>query len=315
MGRHRHKRETNARHLPRASTLAGSLALLATASVVSIGVAQADPVGAILMADDPADTGASTVRSVAAPVAPTGTASPMAADRGLAPVSREAVRGATIQEQPSELELVMAPAAVAKAVDGASEDLYATTELNLWTGPAEGSANVGELAEGDEVLVTGRTLMGREEVVVDGAARWVTQGYLDPDEPTVVTEADGTTTSVPASGGVCTNGSTVSAGVSPNIVKVHDAVCAAFPSISTYGDFRGDGEHAQGIAVDIMVSGSTGYAVADFVRAHAGELGVSYVIYSQRIWSVERGGEGWRGMEDRGSVTANHYDHVHVTTY
>ncbi len=315
MGQHRHKRETNARRLPRASTLAGSLALLATASVVSIGVAQAEPVGAILMADDPADNGAATVRFAAAPAVPGDTPSPMAADRGLAPVSREAVRGATIEEKPSELELVMAPAAVAKAVDAASEDLYATTDLNLWTGPAEDAENVGELATGDEVLATGRTLMGREEVVVDEAVRWVTAGYLDPEEPTVVTEADGTTTSVPAASGVCTNGTSVSSGVSPNIVAVHDAVCAAFPSISTYGDFRSDGEHAQGIAVDIMVSGSTGYAVADFVRANAAELGVSYIIYSQRIWSVDRGGEGWRGMEDRGSSTANHYDHVHVTTY
>ncbi len=239
----------------------------------------------------------------------------MAADRGLAPVSREAVRGATIQEQPSELERVMAPDAVAEAVDNASDELYATTDLNLWTGPAEAAENVGELAEGDEVLVTGRSLMGREEVVVDDAARWITAGYLDAEEPAVVAADDGSTTTVPAAGGTCTNGSTVSAGVSPNIVSVHDAVCAAFPSITTYGDFRGDGEHAQGIAVDIMVSGSTGYAVADFVRAHASELGVSYIIYSQRIWSVQRGSEGWRGMEDRGSTTANHYDHVHVTTY
>ena len=46
------------------------------------------------------------------------------------------------------------------------------------------------------------------------------------------------------------------AGVSPNIVKVHEAVCAEFPEITTYGTFRGDGEHAQGIAVDIMVSGA-----------------------------------------------------------
>jgi hypothetical protein len=43
--------------------------------------------------------------------------------------------------------------------------------------------------------------------------------------------------------------------------------------------------------------------------------GVSYVIYSQRIWSVDRAGEGWRYMSDRGSSTANHYDHVHVTTF
>lgn len=104
-------------------------------------------------------------------------------------------------------------------------------------------------------------------------------------------------------------------GVSPNIVKVHQAVCAAFPEITTYGTFRGDGEHSQGLAVDIMVSGDRGWEVAEFVRANFSDLGVNYIIYSQQIWSVDRSGEGWRGMEDRGSTTANHYDHVHVTTY
>ena len=64
-----------------------------------------------------------------------------------------------------------------------------------------------------------------------------------------------------------------------------------------------------------MSSGSLGYAIADYVRAHAGELGVSYVIFAQRIWTVERGGEGWRYMSDRGSTTANHYDHVHVSVF
>ena len=55
--------------------------------------------------------------------------------------------------------------------------------------------------------------------------------------------------------------------------------------------------------------------VADFVRANFSDLGVNYVIHAQQIWSVDRSSEGWRFMEDRGSVTANHYDHVHVTTY
>ena len=64
-----------------------------------------------------------------------------------------------------------------------------------------------------------------------------------------------------------------------------------------------------------MVSGATGWAIADFLRANYGSFGIEYIIYSQKIWSVERGGEGWRGMSDRGSVTANHYDHVHVTVY
>ena len=69
---------------------------------------------------------------------------------------------------------------------------------------------------------------------------------------------------------------------------------------------------ADGLAA---ILGDEGYAVRDFVRAHYAELGVNYIIYSQQIWSVDRSGEGWRGMSDRGSTTANHYDHVHVTTY
>jgi hypothetical protein len=30
---------------------------------------------------------------------------------------------------------------------------------------------------------------------------------------------------------------------------------------------------------------------------------------------VERSSEGWRYMSDRGSTTANHYDHVHVSVF
>ena len=65
-----------------------------------------------------------------------------------------------------------------------------------------------------------------------------------------------------------------------------------------------------------MISDSgTGDAIADFARDNADALGVSEVIWAQQIWTVERSSEGWRYMEDRGSDTANHYDHVHVTVY
>ena len=57
------------------------------------------------------------------------------------------------------------------------------------------------------------------------------------------------------------------------------------------------------------------YQCSSTSRANYAALGIEYIIYSQRIWSVERGGEGWRAMSDRGSATANHYDHVHVTVY
>jgi hypothetical protein len=65
-----------------------------------------------------------------------------------------------------------------------------------------------------------------------------------------------------------------------------------------------------------MISDSTvGWQIANWVRANASRLGVSEVLYSQRIWTVQRSSEGWRFMSDRGSATANHYDHVHVTVY
>lgn len=127
-------------------------------------------------------------------------------------------------------------------------------------------------------------------------------------------EARARTTSSRSSSRGCTNGSSVS-GVNARAAAVHRAVCAKFPSIRNYGGYRpGGGNHTAGRAVDIMVSGSLGWRVAKYVRANAGRLGATEVIYSRNIWTTQRSSEGWRWMSDRGSVTANHYDHVHVTT-
>ena len=298
MADHRHKRDTDARRKPRASLVAGPLALFATASVVSLGVALSDtPAGETVVART---TAADLEQAFAASGASAGMP-----DLRRELVSRTADRSAA-KEKKSKLERVTARRAVAEAIKKADTRLWATAPLNLWTEPGEKAEKVGVLDEGKKVLVTGRSLYGRDEVVVEGKARWVTQGYLSDEKPA---------TEVAPTEATCSNGTSVPSGVSPNIAAVHRAVCANFPSITTYGTFRGDGEHAQGIAVDIMVSGELGWQVAEFVRANYADLGVSYLIYSQRIWSVERGSEGWRPMSDRGSVTANHYDHVHVTTY
>ncbi len=104
-------------------------------------------------------------------------------------------------------------------------------------------------------------------------------------------------------------------GLVSNTIAVYRSVCAAFPAVSSWGGTTGSGDHGAGRALDIMVTGSTGDEIAAYVRSHAKELGVSEVIWEQRIWTVQRGSEGWRGMEDRGGATANHFDHVHVTVY
>lgn len=105
----------------------------------------------------------------------------------------------------------------------------------------------------------------------------------------------------------------VEAGLQPAAIRVHRAVCNAFPQIARYGGL-GAGEHATGKAIDIMTTDvALGYEIAAFLQAHAAELDLFDVIYRQHIWTPVRAGEGWRLMPDRGSLTANHFDHVHVS--
>jgi hypothetical protein len=96
-------------------------------------------------------------------------------------------------------------------------------------------------------------------------------------------------------------------------VRAWEAVCNAFPEVSEYGGVAGRPEHNTGHAIDAMVYGDAalGYRIAEFLRAHAAELDIYDIIYRQHIWTPARASEGWRLMPDRGSVTANHMDHVH----
>lgn len=285
-----HKRDTNARKKPKAVVVAAPLALLATLSTVSLGVLASDPVVDNVVANSAADD----LLVVAS-----------GSDRD-ATVSRSTSRtSAATSALDASLKApnLLSKAVTAKAIKKAHLKLWTTDELNIWDQPGDKAAKLGELDAGKKVLVTGREMWGRVEIVLGGKSRWVTTGYLSDEEP-------------PTLGGVCSNGTSVASGVSSSIVAIHNAVCANFPEISVYGTLRGGGgDHPLGKAVDIMVSGERGWQVARFLQANYSALGVSYIIYSQSIWSVERSGEGWRGMSSRGSATANHYDHVHVSVF
>jgi hypothetical protein len=150
---------------------------------------------------------------------------------------------------------------------------------------------------------------------------WVRKAYLAREKPkpeprvTATASSRATARASGVSGAPCPDGSSIEQGLQANTIKLYRAVCAAYPSVSRWGGRSGSGDHGAGRALDIMVSGSLGYSIADYVRANARRLGVSEVIWAQRIWTVQRSSEGWRQMEDRGSSTANHYDHVHVSVY
>lgn len=184
--------------------------------------------------------------------------------------------------------------------------MYVTAALNVRTGPSADHDVLAVLAYGTEVGITGTTEGSWVQIVHDDRAAWVSGDYLSESEP-----------GPEISYAPCPDGSAVESGLTPDAVRVYRAVCAQFPEVTSWGGLRGGGgEHSTGQALDIMVSSSSlGDAIAAWVREHYKELGVSEVIWSQQIWTVERADDGWRWMEDRGSATANHYDHVHVTVY
>ncbi|TYL51822.1 SH3 domain-containing protein [Nocardioides sp. BGMRC 2183] len=292
-----HKRET-ARRKPRAAAIAGPLAVLATGAAVTIGVLATGPSSSLTALDS--TNAAAGIGSAAGE---------RKSDERATTRDREVVSRDVVDRTPlvalSPVEQLMTDDAVAKAINNASAKQWTTETLNLWTRPDDQAKNTGEIEESERVLVTGRSFGDRVEIVVDDKAYWVTAGYLDEEKPAIASVD-----------GQCTNGTTIDSGVSASIVKIHQAVCSGWPSISTYGTLRGGGgDHGSGRAVDIMVSGGMGWEVAEFLRENYSAFGISYIIYEQQIWSVERSGEGWRGMEDRGSVTANHFDHVHVSVY
>ena len=286
MAEHRHKRDTDARRKPRAALVAAPLAVLATASAVTLGVLSSAPAADDLMAQDGADIARVTTSRDT--------------------VSRADSRLERAQFQ-KEYNRNHRRVARLNAVANADTKLWATSDLNLWTGARDGADKAGELEAGKRVLVTGRKADDRVEVVVDGTARWVSEGYLTDEKP-IAAAAGLSMASCPNPG--------VESGLTKNAVYVYRSVCHAFPQITRYGGWDGHGEHSSGRAIDIMTSDvELGTAIADFLRKHAAELKLYDILWRQRIFTQERGGEGWRGMPSRGSATANHYDHVHVSTY
>ncbi|MGW5456591.1 peptidoglycan DD-metalloendopeptidase family protein [Nocardia sp. NPDC003979] len=109
-------------------------------------------------------------------------------------------------------------------------------------------------------------------------------------------------------------------GLQVDTIRLARTIVQQFPQVREIGGQREDPlpDHPSGRAIDIMIpdalSGqgkALGDRIADFVITNAAALRVDYLIWRQTYRSAT--GES-NLMEDRGSVTANHFDHVHVTT-
>ena len=290
-GRHRQARERG--QVARAAVVA---APVVTAGAVFVGMATAEA------ATTPPTTASATLTASAGP-----------ADRSAGNLV------AASREQQPDRSLDRTAAVTAPKVPQYQPNLkllypnpkvrYATDDLDIRETSTKDASVVTEISTGTMVKATGPVRNGFSQVLWKGELRWVTTQYLAVERPVVEKAPE----ALGLSDSPCADGS-VENGLTSGAVSVYRAVCHNFPDITTYGGWDAHGEHSSGKAIDIMnPSVDEGYRIAEFLKAHASELGLYDIIWRQHIWTPVRAGEGWRSMPDRGSDTANHYDHVHVS--
>lgn len=315
----------------------GSRSLRNRRLLVAVPAAAMIVIGAAAAFALPGNDDVSATEAVPAPIVETPTPTPTAEE-----IERPEKKDASRNSPRGDLKPA-APKAIGGFVEKKVEKtgtMYATETLNVRSKASAESEKIGSIAQGDAVDIAEDTDDGWQQVLVDGEAGWVSAEYLSDSKPTTP-ESDsddsddsgsgssgssdsgsdeGSSGSNGSGGSSSRNGSSncpTKSGLTSAAQAVLNDVCAQWGgSISAYGGVRpGDsGKHGSGQAVDFMISDSSvGWEVANYLRNNASSLGVTEVIYAQKIWTTQRSGEGWRGMSDRGSATANHYDHVHVS--
>lgn len=110
------------------------------------------------------------------------------------------------------------------------------------------------------------------------------------------------------------------ADLQPQTAAFKEEIANLFGITSFSGYRPGDsGDHGKGLAIDFMVpeSSELGDKIAEYAIQNMASRGISYIIWKQRFYAPFDSKYGpantWNPMPDRGSVTENHYDHVHVS--
>ncbi|HGJ6842606.1 TPA: LysM peptidoglycan-binding domain-containing protein [Streptococcus pneumoniae] len=110
------------------------------------------------------------------------------------------------------------------------------------------------------------------------------------------------------------------AGLQPQTAAFKEEIANLFGITSFSGYRPGDsGDYGKGLAIDFMVpeSSELGDKIAEYAIQNMASRGISYIIWKQRFYAPFDSKYGpantWNPMPDRGSVTENHYDHVHVS--
>ena len=200
-----------------------------------------------------------------------------------------------------------------------------TTTVEETTTAAEPNTTVEETTTAAEPTTTveATTTTVEETTTTEATTEAVTEAQSAPAtyqaEPSQGASA---TYTAPAAPDYATIAATKSenAGLQPQTAAFKEEVANLFGITSFSGYRPGDpGDHGKGLAIDFMVpvSSSLGDQIADYAIQNMASRGISYIIWKQRFYAPFDSKYGpaytWNPMPDRGSITENHYDHVHVS--
>ncbi|MGB4931983.1 MAG: LysM peptidoglycan-binding domain-containing protein [Streptococcus suis] len=215
------------------------------------------------------------------------------------------VEEAPVTEVPVETPLEETPVEEVPVTEVSVETLV--EEAPVTEGPAETPV--------EEALVTE---VPAETLVEEAPVAEVNSVEAAPVTPTPAASTATTVATVSTTSSSTT--SSYDVGLQPQVAAFRAEVANAFGITSFSGYRAGDtGDHGKGLAIDFMVpqSSALGDQVAAYAAANLASKNISYIIWKQRFYSPYASIYGpaytWNLMPDRGSITENHYDHVHVS--
>lgn len=249
---------------------------------------------------------ATPVQPEAAPAETTAPSTEANAEVPAAPVTDAPVAPAPVEEQASS-DAPAVPAAAQSAPEAASSQVAPAAEVSEpqstepITEPAAPATPAQPEATQAEAVTQAAPQLDQEQV---------NQDVTNIESPTYTAPAVATQTSNNAA----------NEGLRPQTAALKEEIAAKY-GITEFSLYRpGDsGDHGKGLAADFIVGNNTelGNQVAADVTSNMTGRGISYVIWQQKFYapfdSIYGPANTWNQMPDRGSVTENHYDHVHVS--
>ena len=272
----------------------------AGAGLVSLAAVAAG--GAIVLGGDTATAALPAQAAPAAASDPAALAAASADQREVAGTSRSLARPAmqllalTTSELPDAAEDLVA-----------LTPLYTTAGLNLRAEPSQEAELVSRVEAATKVAATSIIEGKYRKVTVGDKEGWLLAANLADETEDL---AQGITMAQ------CSRGTAVERKLRKDTIRIYRSVCALFPGVNSYGGWRAGGRafHKNGRALDIMLTpkkeSAMGWKIAKYLIANAKTFNIDHIIFEQQIWTPRS--PHWRKMANRGSITQNHFDHVHV---